>query len=117
MPAGRPPKYETPEQMQEAIDAYFDKTSEEELTVTGLALALGFTTRQALLNYEDKEEFVDAVKSAKLRIEQAYEKSLRKNGRAGDIFGLKNFGWRDKQEHEHSGKDGKPIMWGVDVGD
>ena len=32
-----------------------------------------------------------------------YEKSLRKDGKTGDIFALKNFGWRDKQEHEHSG--------------
>ena len=35
---------------------------------------------------------------AKLLIERSYEVSMRVNGRAGDIFGLKNFGWTDKSE-------------------
>jgi hypothetical protein len=71
---GRPPKYKTAAEMQIAIDKYFEdckgkvlinkKTGEiaydkygqpiiidaEPLTVTGLALAIGFNTRLALLN-------------------------------------------------------------------
>jgi hypothetical protein len=38
------------------------------------------------MNYQDKPEYVDSIKKAKLRIEQAYELSLRENGRSGDIF-------------------------------
>ena len=39
-----------------------------------------------------------AIKSAKLKVENDYEIALRKTGRAGDIFGLKNFGWKDQQD-------------------
>lgn len=42
-------------------------------TVTGLALALGFTSRQALLNYQAKLEFVDTITRAKARVEQYAE--------------------------------------------
>jgi hypothetical protein len=94
---GRPRTFQSVAQMQAAIDAYFVTTPQEELTVTGLALALGLTSRQALLNYEGREEFVDAVKEAKLRVENDYELGLRRHGRAGEIFGLKNFGWKDVQ--------------------
>ena len=41
---------------------------------------------------------------ARLRINADYEQSLRKNGRAGDIFALKNLdGWTDQQTIEHKG--------------
>lgn len=79
----------------------------ENPTVTGLALYLGFTTRQALINYEGKPEFVDAIKQSKLRVEAAYEQALFGKNAAGPIFALKNFNWTDKQEidqkTEHSG--------------
>ena len=100
--AGRPPKWESPEQLQKDIDKYFmdcEKTGEP-LTITGLAIALG-TYRETLMNYQEKDdEFFDTVKKAKQRIENAYEKRLIKYGRSGDIFALKNFNWTDKQEVE-----------------
>ncbi len=110
-PVGRPPRFATVEEMQEAIDAYFAETAVGEYTITGLALSLGFNTRKSLIDYEGDEEFVHTVKKAKLRIEQDYEKSLRKSGRSGDIFGLKNFGWSDAQDVNlgGQGKD-KPIF-------
>jgi len=49
-PGGRPRKYQSVEQLQTAIDSYFEST--EKLTVTGLALHLGFNSRQALVNNE-----------------------------------------------------------------
>ena len=96
---GRPLKFKSVEELQEKIDAYFvqcDK-DKEPYTITGLALALD-TSRETLMNYEKKEEFFDTVKKGKLRVEHDYEIALRKNGRAGEIFGLKNFGWKDKTE-------------------
>lgn len=36
-------------------------------TVTGLALALGFNSRQSLLNYQGKAEFMDTITRAKAR--------------------------------------------------
>lgn len=97
MAGGRPLKFESPEQMQKLIDKYFAETPEEELTITGLALALD-TDRKTLINYESRDEFFNTIKKAKTRIELSYEKALRKYGRTGDIFALKNFGWSDKQE-------------------
>jgi len=105
---GRPPKYDNPEQMQTAIDAYFDEVDGVP-TVTGLALALGFDTRHALLYYEhEKPEFLTTIKRAKTRIEEAIERELmNRNGTVtGLIFNLKNnFGWKDAQELTHVTED------------
>lgn len=99
---GRPLKFKSVEELQEKIDEYFRITPAKEITITGLALALD-TYRQTLVNYEGKSEFMDTIKKAKTRVEHEYELDLRKQGRSGDIFALKNFKWSDKQEVEHSG--------------
>lgn len=104
MPAGRPATYQTVEELEIELVRYFEETPSEEQTVTWLALFLWFVTRQWLLNYECKPEFVDAVKRAKLRVEHSYELSLRKNGRSWDIFWLKNFWWVDKSEVDNNNK-------------
>ena len=73
------------------------------LTITGLALALGFTSRQALLNYQEKPEFVDAITRAKARVEQyAEERLFDKDGANGAKFSLANNfkGWAEKQQIE-----------------
>ena len=121
--AGRPPKYKSREEMEEKIEAYFRKCEGKILknddgkpifdknghpviigqkppTVTGLALALGFTSRQALLNYQAKKEFIDTITRAKTRIEEYVEERLfDKDGAAGAKFSLiNNFaGWSEKQ--------------------
>jgi hypothetical protein len=123
---GRPPMYKNKEEIQEKIDAYFEEckgkilTDDEgniitdkygeaiyidkkPLTITGLALALGFNSRQSLLNYQDKEEFVDTITRAKARVEQyAEERLFDKNGANGAKFSLANNfeGWKEKQEIE-----------------
>lgn len=98
-PVGRPLKFESVKQLSEVADRYFDETPEEEWTITGLALALD-TTRETLMDYENKDEYSDTIKKYKLRVHNAYEKDLRKKGRSGDIFALKNFGWKDKTEQD-----------------
>ena len=96
-PGGRPRKFSTPEEMQTAIDKYFEDHPKP--TICGLALALGFAQRKSLLNYEGYgEEFCNTVKRAKLIIEDSYEQELRSNHVAGPIFSLKNFNWADKQD-------------------
>ena len=96
---GRPLKFKSRKELQEAVDRYFAMCKEEGEgeTLTGLALALD-TTRETLLDYEKRDEFSDTVKRAKLRIEHAYEKRLIARGNGGDIFALKQFGWKDKTE-------------------
>ena len=96
---GRPLKYETEEKLSQAIEKYFKETPEREWTITGLAMTIGLD-RKALIEYGNKEEFSNTIKNAKDRVQIAYEKDLRRYGRSGDIFALKNFGWRDKQEVE-----------------
>lgn len=99
--AGQPQKYETPEAMQAQIDAYFSDCFEnkEKPTITGLALYLGFASRQSLIDYEGySSEFFDAIKKAKLFVENGYEQALHAGGGAGIIFALKNFNWKDKTE-------------------
>ena len=99
-PGGRPRKYQNVEQLQAAIDSYFEST--EKVTITGLALHLGFNSRQSLINNEGySEEFLDTIKRAKLRVESYYEERLVENNAAGAIFALKNFRWSDKQEFDH----------------
>jgi len=104
-PGGRPRYYESPSEMQQAIESYFQETPFDEITITGLALHLGFTSRQALIHYEGySQEYFDTIKRAKLIVENVYERDLRDKGGSGPIFALKNFDWSDKQEIEHQGK-------------
>lgn len=113
MPAGRPLKFKTREELEQKIDAYFNETKKEEWTITGLALSLD-TSRQTLLEYEGEVEgreekskiYADTIKKAKLMVEYSYELDLKKSGRTGTIFALKNFDWKDKVEQELSNPDG-----------
>lgn len=112
MPRGRPKAYIEVEVMQQKIDKYFNDCDRENepYTVTGLCLALDIT-RETLSEYSKKDEFSDTIKKAKLKVENYLEKSLITTGPAtGIIFNLKNnFGWKDKQEIEHSGEVNNPF--------
>jgi len=99
--AGRPLKFKTPQELEKAMDVYFNKTPFGEYTVTGLALVIG--SKQLLSDYEEREGYGEIVRMARLRVENSYEISLRKDGGSNNIFALKNFGWNDKQEIEHNG--------------
>lgn len=103
---GRPPKYKTKEEIQVLIDNYFKQCdlNNEPYTVTGLALSLDMS-RQDLINYSKKDEFVDTIKKAKMRVENYLEKRLINDSSCtGIIFNLKNnYGWRDKQENINVG--------------
>lgn len=126
---GRPPKYNNAAEVQEKIDEYFEKcegtilkNDKDEIvfnkfgqpvivnakppTITGLALALGFTSRQALLNYQAKKEFVDTITRAKTRVEQYTEERLfDRDGANGAKFSLANnfTGWNESKEVKVSG--------------
>jgi hypothetical protein len=103
MPAGRPPIFETPEQMEAAITEFVEST-ESDKTVTGLAIHLGFESRQSMYDYLKKPEFSYLINKALLIVENNYEKKACGNNAAGPIFVLKNMGWKDKHETEHSGE-------------
>ena len=123
----RPLKYKTVDELQAAIDEYFKACEGRPLlddkgqpvllkglpvmldvtppTVTGLALALGFAGRQALLNCQGRKQFKDAITRAKSRCEAYAEGRLfDRDGAHGAQFSLRcNFGWSDKAEQAESG--------------
>ena len=107
MGAGRPALFNTVEDLEELIERYFaecDLTSKAP-TITGLALHLGFESRQSVYDYEKRsDEFSYTIKRSRLRVENSYEKHLLSNTATGAIFALKNFGWADKQEIDHTTK-------------
>lgn len=125
MAFGRPRHYDTQEALETAVEGYFDHikglkqtiTDEagnlnevwtrppEPATITGLALYLGFESRQSLYDYEKSGDFSYIVKYARLRVECEYEKRLMGDKPTGPIFALKNMGWSDKMDQDinHSG--------------
>ena len=100
--------YHDPLVMEDAIEGYFTLCDTKELPplVTGLALFLGFTGRQALFNYMQRpgdNPFLDPIKRAKARIEEHRMGAMltNKNNVIAGIFDLKNnFGYIDKQVSE-----------------
>lgn len=134
MAGGRPRVYETPEEMEGAIEDYFNPTSisttlkrdgsntpikeertrREKPTVTGLALHLGFESRQSIYDYKENGEFSYIIKRALLMVENGYEERLSENACTGAIFALKNMGWKDKTETEISGNPDKPVTFILD---
>lgn len=125
-PGGRPPTYKCKEEIVDKIEAYFKECEGEVLrnandepvlnkfgepvyinqkppTVTGLALALGFSTRMALLSYQGKEEFTDTILRAKARVEEYAEQRLYdRDGSNGAQFSLRNnfSGWNERQKNK-----------------
>lgn len=122
---GRPLKYKTVEEIEDKIEQYFAICEGEPLlddggnqvvnkygypcwikppkppTVTGLALALGFTNRLSLLNYQGKKEFINTITRAKSRVEEYAESRLfDRDGSNGAQFSLRNNfkGWNGEQE-------------------
>ena len=92
-------RYKTVKGMQKDIDAYFSRQSKRKkpLTIQGLALALGFSSRTSLINYEgynDEEEkpFLNTIKRAKLMIEENKVEGMLTGdySTAGSIFDLIN---------------------------
>ena len=104
-PGGRPLKFKTPQELDNAITAYFDKCEQlnKPLTYAGLALALDMDY-QTLYNYEKRDQFFDTIKKARDRVRAYVEEQMFIRGNAGVIFYAKNYGYTDKQEVavEHS---------------
>lgn len=107
---GRPRKYSSPEEFDEMVGRYYNHciSTGEPITWTGLALYLGFSSRQAIDEYQHYDGFYDSVKRAKTLVEYGYEKLLHKGqNAAAPIFALKNFGWSDKGERDQQ-EESKP---------
>lgn len=126
---GRPLKFKSLKEVQTLIDAYFIEcdphvieiqevknnevflkkimSEQKPYTITGLALALD-TSRETLINYEEREEFFDAIKKAKMKCQNFAENYLFSGKNPiGPIFNLKNnYGWKDEIENNVNGNIG-----------
>ena len=100
----RPRIYNDENELQEEILKYFEQCKNERPTVTGLALFLGFASKQSLYDYEKNDKFSYPIKRALTMIECELEKRLENQSVSGIIFALKNMGWTDKVQTEHSGE-------------
>lgn len=131
---GRPPIFDNPEALKAKVDDYFVwvegekeivgegddkeqvwKRKPRHVTITGLALHLGFESRQSIYDYEERGEFSYIIKNARLRVEENYEQNLHANNPTGSIFALKNMGWKDKTETALSNPDGSNLAPSVIV--
>jgi len=100
---GRPPKFESPEQLQDMFEAWqatFTQEGDEIPDVEGLCIYLD-TARQTLFDYEQKDDYSDTIKRIKDWIIYK-KKQLAMKGKippAIYIFDAKNnAGYVDKQE-------------------
>ena len=117
------PKFEDAKKLQEMVDAYFkeceghvmvDETTNFPIfnsktglpvivdvrppTMSGLALYLGFSSRESLLNYAGRRDYVNIIVKAKSRVEKYFEERLfDKEGANGAKFALQNNfkGWQE----------------------
>lgn len=127
--SGRPPTYDKPEKLYDKIIEYFDYIQgeykevdsgdkdkddnaimiievvrePEPLTIIGLSIYLGFSSKGTLYEYAKKKEFSDYIKRALSFVEQKYEEMLMSKSCTGAIFALKNMGWKDKVTTELEG--------------
>lgn len=104
---GKPPVFKDAESIEAKIVEYFDSLLNEEQThyetrptITGLALFMGFASRQSLYDYAEKEDYSYIIKRAKQVVAMSYEEMLLSRSSTGAIFALKNMGWSDKTEVE-----------------
>ena len=90
---GRPPKYKNKDELQKKITEYFENGMRKRKvvigpatnksiveipvpTITGLALFLGFESRQSFYDYEKGKEFSYTIKKSRTFIEREYEELL-----------------------------------------
>ncbi len=95
---GRPLIHTDPRVVEDLINEYFNTIGESPPTVTGLALHIGFSSKSTLYQYSKKERFSYPIKKGLTRIEMYHEEKVAYGDKCtGNIFVLKNFGWKDKQ--------------------
>jgi len=120
MESGRPAFFKSVEDLEKHIQDYFAECIPEVMydangkimttsngmpiiqyhppTISGLALHLGFASRQSIYDYENRnDQFSYTIKRARLLCENWVEtNTLAGNvAPAAGIFALKNYGWRD----------------------
>lgn len=114
---GRPPAFNSVEELEQAINEYFDHCDNrirhvydkksgtvleiidpEPYTMAGLAYAIGID-RKTLYNYSKHQDFFPTIKKARSKVQTDVERRLMEGQATGAIFNLKNnFGYKDEQQ-------------------
>ena len=100
MPGGRPRKWDSVEKLQADIDKYWKycEDNNKPPTIAGLAYYTN-VDRHTIYNYSYNDEFFHTIKKARERVMLYMEESAAQGiGGAGNIFLMKNYGYKDKQE-------------------
>lgn len=110
--AGRKPLFKTKEDLEAKLDLYkqYLQESGKPPTIAGLAYYTGID-RQTIYNYSEKDEFFDTLKGFRDFVIMNYEELAIEKGNGGIVFLLKNYGYTDKQEVEHSGGMAIDVKW------
>ena len=113
--SGQPPLYSSAEELAIKCSEYFQDCQElkEKATITGLALFLGFCSRQSIYDYKENQEYSYILKRAVTVIENHHEKRMDGDKVAGSIFVLKNMGWADKVDVTSGGESIKNPVYQV----
>lgn len=128
-------KIKTAEELQTRVDAYFESCDNNKeirytakgqpfevaapkpYTWTGLARACGLSGRQALNNYEDRDQFYPILRMARLKVREQWEEGLYRLGNNnGVMFNLTN-NISDEDQYVHKtvvdqnigGQPGNPV--------
>lgn len=93
--SGRKLLFDSPEELQKAVDSYF--IQEDEPTLSGLAVHLGIG-RRTLYEYKDRDVFSHIIRRAREKVESIYEARLiYKPNPTGVKFALMNMDWKEGQ--------------------
>lgn len=109
---GRPPKYETADDLEQAVDAYFLSLKQEgddgtwqfmrPPTLNGIALHLGFYDRNGMYDQINRgDDFSSVIKKVRSTINSFHEERLASQSPTGSIFFLK---CRDPEFREPAAK-------------
>lgn len=108
---GQPPSFNNVNELEAKLDEYkkYLKQEGKPPTIAGLAYYTGLD-RKTIYNYEKKDEYFHTLKKFRDWIMMNYEELAIEKGNGGIVFLLKNYGYNDKQEIEHSGNIGVNIV-------
>ncbi|MCC8427230.1 DNA-packaging protein [Mucilaginibacter sp. UR6-11] len=95
------------------IELYFERTADnpaskakknEPPTIAGLALFLGFNSKDDFDQYESKGKLAPLIKRARFRVIAYYENRLHYPAPTGAMFALKSMGWNEKSKTKKADK-------------
>lgn len=117
-PGGKPLLFKTAGELQKRVDEFFEwvELKGKPPTIARLAIFLD-CDRQTIYNYEKKDEYFDIIKKARNLCIADLEERTVMEGKPGQIFIAKNYGYTDKQEIVSTVQEKAPDLSGLSEDD